>query len=40
VVQPALRYTRHRDQHADDRAEHSRSMTQFLHLGQKLGLLS
>jgi len=40
AVQLALRYTKHRDQSADDRAEHSRSMTQVLQLGQKLGLLS
>ena len=30
----------HRDQQADDRAEHSRSMTQFLYLDQKLGLFT
>ena len=38
VVQPVLRYAKHCDQQADDRAEHSRSMTQLLYLGQKLGL--
>jgi hypothetical protein len=40
VVQRALRYAKHRYQQADDRAEHRRSMTQFLQLGQKLGLFS
>ena len=40
MVQPALRYTKHRGQQADDHAEHSHSMTQFLQLGQKLRLVS
>ena len=38
VVQVALRYAKHHDQQADDGAEHGHSMTQLLHLGQKLGL--
>ena len=40
VVRPALRYTKHHDQQADNRVELSHPMTQFLYFDQKLSRLS